>query len=281
MSLSAREQSRTQGEPRELYLFVYGSDPSDVAAYTNHDQVISYAGVDYQPIPIDRGNVVTSGSLDRASMEISIPNDDPLLDVFAFYPPDSVVMLYVRQGHINESVLDFRLVWAGRILSFKEEEEVVNLTAEPISTSMKRIGLRRHYMRGCPHVLYGAKCQADKVAATTTVVVTNVNSPLIDLQSGWSSAAPAPEKYLGGMMEWTDLTGRTRRRSILQIISANRVLLSGPATGMISGQDVDVVLGCNHQHPDDCVSLHNNGPNYGGQKWIPTENPTGLKNNFY
>lgn len=81
------------------------------------------------------------------------------------------------------------------------------------------------------------------------------------------------------MIEWA-ASGRTERRTILDVQTDNTLLLSGPVRNLSVGATVTISLGCNHKM-DDWASLHNNIVNFGGQPYIPLKNPVGIRNNFY
>lgn len=279
MTFAPKEISRYQGKPVSLYTFVYGDGPTSFYAYTDAEQEIVFGGVTYQPIPIDRGAYSSSGTLDKAAIEIRIPQDLPLAELFRVYPPSQVVNLFIRQGHLNDPDNQFLVCWTGRVLSCSREDNQARFSCEPISTSLKRNGLRRPYQYGCPHVLYGPQCRANKSAATTTVTPTSAEGVTVTLPVGWAGAGQA-QKYLGGLVQWVSTSGDTVIRTILRVTGTNVFTVSGVIVGLAEGGLVKMILGCNHQM-NDCLSLHNNIHNYGGQPWIPTKSPLGMRSQYY
>jgi hypothetical protein len=279
MAFGDIEQTRDQREPVNLFLFRYGEAPGAYYAYTDNETVIILDGIEHQPIPVMRGNVQASGTLDKTALEIRTHQNSEIAELFKVYPPAYVVSLVIKQGHVGDG--EFLVVWSGRILSCSREGTEAKLTCEPISTSMRRPGLRRHYQFGCPHVLYGPDCRADKSAATIAVTVSGVDQAnhAINLTSGWEDPAVIPD-YLGGLIEWESSAG-TEVRTIMNIADNGvTVFLSGPPRELAAGGSVNVVKGCPHNE-DGCSRIHNNIVNYGGQLWIPLKNPIGLVNNFY
>lgn len=269
------EQSRYEGEPVDLFLFRYGTEASAYFAYTDAEQEINHLGIIYSPIPIRRDAFTSSGTLDKSALNIETPITTRLADLFRIYPPGQVISLTIRQGHANDPSQEFPVIWMGRVLSCQRDARNAKFICEPFSTSMKRSGLRRHYQYGCPHVLYGGQCLADKQAATIVRQVINRTATSITLTDFWNPHPVA--KYVGGMVEWAVPRG-IERRSILRVVDGKVLHLSGQIVDLEAGTDVDVVLGCNHQHgindPNgDCTNLHNNILNFGGQPWIPTKNP--------
>lgn len=285
------EASRAQGEPVELYFFRYGTSALDFYAYTDSEKPITvtlpiYGAVEFQPLPIAREAIKSSGTLDKAAITVTLPRDAEVAELFRVYPPTQSVSLFIRHGHRGDPDSEFLVVWAGRVLSCKFMHSEAELTCEPIATAMRRAILRRHYQYGCPHVLYMGNelggCRADKVAATRSTTVTAIpGATQIQLPSGWNGGF-GKLKFRNGMAEWVTPSGSVERRTVLQINEATNVItLSGVVRHLEIAGDVDIILGCDHQMDGDCKNLHNNVPDYGGQPWIPIKNPFKNTNNYY
>lgn len=270
MTFAQREESRHQGQPVDLYHFRFGTAPNAYYAYTDAEVPVMHGGVTYLPIPISRSAVTASGTLDKSAMKIKLPINTQIAELFRVYPPSQVVTLIMRQGHIGDPEGDFLVHWTGRVLGSDREGSECELNCEPIAASMRRTGLRRHYQIGCPHVLYGKRCRANKELATIRRDALTVSGNTVDLALGWNGAL-SPAKYIGGLLEWDGPNG-PEARTILRVIDNVKLYLSGPTTNLLSGTEVRVVLGCNHQQTD-CNALHANIHNYGGQPYIPTKNP--------
>jgi len=276
MTYSELESSRARGRPAELYYFRYGSDPAAFFAYTDVEAPITYDGVVYNPIPIKRGGVVSQGSLDKTRLSVKVPLSSEIAELFRVYPPGQVVTLRIRGGHLTDEDSEFPVVWVGRVLQCSRDNAngpEGDLSCEPSSTSMRRVGLRRHYQLSCPHVLYATGdnlCNADKLAATTSVVVSAVSYTGVRLPDGWFGSIDS-KKYVGGLLTWQTATIR-EQRTILRVPTPTTLVLAGPTIGLLAGATVEVILGCNHQ-TDDCQTLHDNILNYGGQPTIPLKNP--------
>lgn len=302
MTFEAQERSRQRGQPIELYYFRYGVGAESYFAYTNAEESVFAASsvggdvVEYQKFPIERDKIESSGTLDRQTIRVRLPRDSGLLEHFVSYPPTAVVSLVIRQAHVgallqmSPEVLDAPAIWVGRVVGVKFAGSNGLLECEPISTSMRRLGLRRHYQHGCPLPLYGDQCKAHKPTATTDVVATGVTQTTITMPAAWFGSI-AVTKYLGGLAEWTTPSGNVEVRTILRISGGKDLVCSGPVLGhgITAGTTVSVSLGCNRSQ-DDCLNLHvesgispprGNIRNYGGQDWIPTESPIGFVNQYY
>lgn len=283
MSYGTYEASRTLGAPIHFYEFACDVQ---MFRYTDHEVAVVYFGNTFNPLPIDRGKLVETGTMDKKQFSITVPHDCEIANLYLAYPPSDVTTIKIWAGHLGDPDNEFKVVYTGRVLSCSRKKTSATLTCEPVTTSMKRNGLRRRYQYGCPFVLYSAQCGASRAANTVTSVVSDVSGGRITLPGAWT---PRPKaKYLDGIVQWTKADGSTEIRTIKRVESGGNVLLlSYLPTGLAPGMTVQVSLGCNHkagiasQADGDCGPLFSNIQNFGGQLWIPFKNPIGVVNNYY
>jgi hypothetical protein len=279
MAFAPIEVSRQKGTPVTLYQFIYDVSPLTYYAITDAEQEITEAGVTYDPAPAMRDAVVSSGTLDRTTLTIRMPRDVEFSEKFRVYPPTMPVTLIIRQGHLSDTPTpEFLVVWSGRVLSVGREGDECVVSCEPVSSSLRRPGLRRNYQLGCPHVLYGDECKANRAASTVTSTVASKSGTSVTVGGGWNGAFPAVS-FREGIVEWTNDDGGTEKRKILSV-SGNTLALGGLLRELDVGDPVNIILGCNHQM-SDCENLFANILNHGGCPWIPLKNPIGYRNNYY
>lgn len=284
MSFGETEASTALGSPVNLYLFRYGPNPLDVYGYTDAEADIDFDDgitglLTYKAVAIDNSEITASGKLEDATLNVTAEDSIELCDIFRHYPPSSTVTLVLRQGHLDDPALQFLIAWSGRVMGFQFIGDEVEFSCQPISSSLKRPGLRRHYQYGCPHVLYGSACRADREASTVEAVVLAIDGAILQFDAAWDTDDRQP-RYEGGIAAWTTNDGRVHERTILRSFITGQVVLAGPASGMEVGEVIALSLGCRHIM-DDCEFLFDNILNYGGQPWIPLRSPVGLINNFY
>lgn len=276
MTFDAYEESRNRGVPTELFLFSYGAGPTDYYAYVDSERAFTHPTnfIEYTPFPMKHDRITVDGGKTRKELNIYSAAGHPLYEQFQIYPPDKSIRVVIQEVHLDDADQEVVTVWVGRVLNIKKlEDDTLQFTCRPMTAAYKQAGLRRHWQLGCPHVLYGAQCAANEVAAQTETTATAVASNRVTLDMGWNSVAV--EKYIGGKLTW-EVGSNTYNRTILRVGEDSRTLsLSGVPIGLAPGSSVIVTLGCNHQM-DDCLDLHDNIHNFGGDPWIPPDNPVNV-----
>lgn len=258
-----------------------GFGTTAVYRFTDHVRAIEYMGETYLPIPVSPGKAKREGNLAETTIEVKMPRDSEVAQLFDTFRPAHPVELTVMQGHLSADPLVFTPRWRGTVRASKRSGPHLSLTGTPHTAAIGRTGLRRNYQLGCPHLLYGRECRANRAAATDAGVVAAVDGSKVRLQTGgaaWLSRDLA--KFTGGVFQWTTPSGTIERRRIMAV-KGDTFHLSGAARELSAGRPVQVSLGCDHS-VTDCRDLHNNLSNYGGCPAIPTKNPlSSSNNNFY
>lgn len=276
MTFSLFESSRSKARPYFLYLIRYGAGANDFYAFTDNETPVVRNGVTYQVMQIAHGGVVSTGSMDKTVVEVTTPRTNPLFELFRVYPPNYRVRLTIVKGHNSDSGDNGVVIWSGRILSMSVRGIECTFNCEPISTTMRRLGLRRNWQYGCPHPLYQSGCFASREAVRQTATVVSVTGAEVTLAAGWNGPI-ASDKFVGGYVESSGAT--PLYRSILRV-TGNKLLVAGSLGHVAAGGTISVYPGCGH-NMGDCKNIHDNIVNFGGQAWIPSDNPVGSKNNFY
>ncbi len=271
------ETSDALGEPLDLYRFTYGGGASQVTlAYCDSDFEVVHAGVSYTPVYIERGAVNASGSLDKSELEVEVSEDSDVADLFRVYPPGDVVGLTIFRCHYDADVNDVttpQAIWIGRVLACARDGYTATLRCEPAVTSLRRVGLRRHYQYMCPHVLYGPHCRVIQADHTTDSTCSAVDPRTA------SVPGDIGDQYKGGLLAWTPTGMPQERRTILDVTydggTGRSVLtLAGNPVNLSAGDPVTLSKGCRHNIAD-CRDVFDNAPNFGGMPYIPKKNPHG------
>jgi hypothetical protein len=85
MTYLTRETSPHDGQPEELYRFVQGTSRW---LYTSAQAPVDYLSETYRPAAIERGTLEQATELSRGSLEVRIPRDLPLAQLFIAAPPE-------------------------------------------------------------------------------------------------------------------------------------------------------------------------------------------------
>lgn len=288
MSFGFYQKTRSKSNRVQLYFFRFGSQPLSYYAYTDAEKPITIQQddfddpmvdpVEYTPVPIDRTNIALSGTLDKAALTVMFPQALNLWNLFSIYPPSSVVTLVIRELEINDPDADTKVVWTGRVLGVAAANNQAKLTCEPISTSTRRVGLRRNFQHMCPLLLYGPQCRANKAANTVVDTPESFTNSELTFGAAWADVANGG-RYLGGQALWIGDNGEEEIRTILRVQIGRIFLLSGLTRGLAPGEPVTLIRGCAHTM-DDC-NLFGNIQNFGGQPFIPGVHAFGFRNVFY
>lgn len=293
MSFGTLESSRYSGTPVTLFFIVgaasiedgrvgpYGFCDAETPIVRTHEIDGENVEITYLPWPIKHTELTQDGTLDKSDLTVSLALGTDLDPLFLAYPPSQIVNLVIFAGHINNDLSpnDFRAKWVGRIVNGGHRDNELDLSCLPVSSALKRPGLRRNYSIGCPHVLYGPDCKANKAAATISRQVASVTRNQITLNTAIPDG-DAP-KYVGGLLEWNNSDNGRKEVRTISAVSNDRLVITirGLARGLAGGTSLSLVRGCNHLETG--CNQHGNILNYGGQPFIPLENPLSTKNQFY
>ena len=269
MSYQGYDQDQERGAPIDLFEFVM--NPGLSYRYCSGDTDIEIAGGTYKAVPVQRQTIKTTGKFEKTNLEIRVPVTTALAGMFLPYPPPNVVRVIVRQAHLTDPDLQALVVWAGRVISSSRADHEAIMTCDSTVLSFKRPGLNRFYQHGCPLLLFGAKCRADRATHEVTFKPTIVaDDGSLTFPANWWLPW-THEKFRGGTISWTSSLGR-ETRTIIQTDPAY-IKLGGTLREVTTDTDLTLTLGCRHDM-SDCRDTFNNIQNYGGQSWIPFKNPT-------
>jgi hypothetical protein len=280
VSYETYEADDRNGGVVTLYKFRVGPGEEDYVRFTDADSIVYRDGYPFTPIAIKRTNIQRSGSLDKADMKLTVAGTNPIAQMFLRYPPSYVVTVEIFEGHFDDYERAFLTIWQGRVLNCAfQQDNSAELSCQPGSTSMRRIGLRRHYQKGCPLDLYGPECRATKTEVECDFVSFAGNT-LTGVIPGGGLPQEA-EAYATGILQWVSTDhGRTEIRSILSCVEdgLNFILtLNGPISHV--PETFVIIKGCLHTERT-CSVWHDNIVNYGGQLWIPDKNPVGTTSTY-
>lgn len=279
------ERSARSGAPFMLYRFMLGGVASNNFCFTDSDHPISFDGNRFSPFPIKVESIKFTGTLDKSDINITVDRMSEIAQIFLVYPPSYVVEVEIYRGHAEDKTRNFLRLVSCRVLSCSFQNAEATLTCQQNTTSLLRPGLRRNFQRQCPLVLYGLACKALKVALVSKVVsVPGTNS----IRVTPASMPGDPTVFIGGTIEWVKADGFTEIRNILTLETVSSdflITISGPSSTVAVAQSVNLFRGCAHNEAA-CEEIPNatqpsNIQNFGGQAWIPFNNPINVVSTFF
>lgn len=270
MSYATEESSAENGNPVELYNFVYSGQSFFL---TSSDTPIDHLGHTFTPTAIQRPKIEDSSNVDKANLEITVSKDSPVAAIFADGPPSEVVFVTVWSTHVTDTDAQFVVAWKGRVIDCNWEPDSATLTTENVFSSLLRSGLGPRFSVQCTVPLYSMACGIAKESRKVTTTITAISGLNITVDL----AGENPDNWFGGgLLSWTNsVFGNTEWRAIRSSDKATGVItLPTHAPGLAAGQTVDVYPGCDHSL-GTCDSKFNNAVNYRGHPYIPVINPFG------
>jgi len=263
MTYAAIETSVQSGRPVELYEFLNGTE---YFRYTSADGDVAYGGNTYIAVPIARGAVEATSETARLALAITCARHLGVLDLFSLLPPATIVAVTVKRLHAGDG--EAITLWMGRVLNVTFNNVSAEIHCESVYTSVKRVGLRRLYQKGCPHVVYGPGCGLSRATFKTTTTVSSISGTALTLAG---VGAFADGYFAGGYLEWESASGYFERRAIRSQVGAV-VTIGFPLPGIAAAATVGLYPGCDHTLTT-CIGKFNNRLNYGGMPHFPSKNP--------
>jgi uncharacterized phage protein (TIGR02218 family) len=240
--------------------------------YTSADENHVENVVTYRAVPIRRSGVELNSDPGAGEFEIEVPLDVEFLELFRVSPPSGMVTL-LCQSFDSATPDQKSVIFKGSVVNVKWELESATVLCETSSQAIRRMGLRRHYQYGCPHMLYGGECNVNRNDFLTLDVASNVTGTSVDLVA---AAGKPDDWFAGGYIEYTHSELQTIERiSVGSSVGANgRLNLFSYPVGLAGGAEVRAYAGCNRTI-QQCTDKFDNAINYGGMPFIPTKNPFG------
>jgi uncharacterized phage protein (TIGR02218 family) len=278
LGFSFFEKSGRYGKPITLYEFSWGPT---IWRYTSADRNIEFpagSGDFWAAIPIsDEG--FTQGP-QAESLTITLPSRLEVCQLFRSTPPSLSVWINVKRFHRSDPDQEAVTYWVGTVGNVKRGKDalIAQIVGLSIDATIKRVGLRDCWERGCPYSVYDGDCRADKELFKTVATITAIEGTTITVDT---LGAFAGAQYNGGFFEWVASTeGTLDRRGLEHYLGANQFNLLGSADRLTVGLEISMYLGCDLT-PEVCDGTFDNLANHGGLKFLPGESPFDGRQLFY
>jgi len=271
MSFEEYDLSISNGSPTELFKFVYNDNvyrfctlDGGVPTYTMNAEV-------YTAASIRRPDTEMSEDMQKSAIDLTVPKDFPIVELFFLGPPEGVVSITVFRLHVNDSGQNYITVFKGRVLSCNLQGFEAIIRCEPVFSSLRRPGLRMVYETQCVHGHYETGCNLNKDSWAVPGYVLDADGIDVVVQQ---AAAKPDDWYKGGVFICGDV-----RRMIMRQIGANLELMQ-PVSTELSGKECIIYPGCDHTIKM-CAEKFNNAINALAFRWLPAKDPFTGDNIFW
>jgi hypothetical protein len=265
MSYLAKDDSVHDAAPIECYEFIA---QHKTWRYTSYHTRVQVDGDWYEPFQITRTTIEISSIIDSTTtMDFNIPHDCELAKTYCYLISPKELVVIVRSVHDGDDwSTEFEIEWAGYLAGATASGKWGTIkTASIIRTELASFLSSVFYQKSCNHVLYDARCKADPDAFKETASVVKIQGQIITV----NDMVYAAGELINGVM----VNVRTGERQGIISNNINVLRIGYPFFDLLVGDDVDLILGCDHQRLGDCKDRFNNVANYGGFDFIPEINP--------
>lgn len=269
MTYETNEISNAGGQPVMLYEFKLGNTYYRYCT-ADEDQIVDGAEEDatWTALPImDEG--IQQGGNDRNDLVVNISSEAEVSQLFrGGRRPSGKLFLTVRRWHLDDDRDQVAVQWVGSVTnSILIDRSTAALQCRSIAGSYDRNGLRLHWSRMCPHVLYGVGCNLDKSNHAYEHEVATVTGTGFTVVA---YAAPSEGTFNGGFLEYTRDDGSFERLGIRRHDGNDFQTLGAPA-GLEVGTEITLYPGC--ARTTTVCKLFGNLANYGGFPHMPGKSP--------
>lgn len=241
MAYDSIEISQYTGNLVEHFRFLVGSTEY-LWTSAPADQTLSTGTTDqngtYTATPIALSNLEHVRDLGDFTLQITVPRDNDVANLFRGYVPDPGVQVWVYRKHQSDT--EVTTWFAGDVLSCDWKESQAVLNCQPNIGKMKRLGLWMRWQPTCNLQVYSTRCGVDPDDFTSSVTVTAIDGLTITV-----SGMPTVDDgyYNGGYIY--DADGSRRH---IELHTGDDLTLILDLDGLAVSDTISIVAGCDGFH---------------------------------
>lgn len=248
----------------ELYEF-QRKDSGMIYRYTSSQNVISYGGNNYGPIPLQRSSVEIQAD-EPTNIMIHVDRNNLIALLFRHVPPSYAVTVKIIQYKSPTSATP---IWHGVINSVNWDSTGASLDCVDILNYENKLTTPQSYSKSCRHMLYGDQCGVSKSAHRGTIDIQSVNVEKREIvftivTSGFTNLMCVGGIFLSNELEILSIDTGTGTPA-----SPIRAKLSGNPSELPLGHN-PLRKGCNRTW-NACFTRFDNLENFGGFISIPSK----------
>ena len=244
----------------DLYLFQTTVGlPNYIWHHTSSTSSYVYEQETYLPLPIGRGNILSTDEIQKNKLDVTIPVSSALAQFcIAQTIPRGISLTLYRS--INGTVSPW---FRGLLSTIECSGGAVKLNFTNNFSKLKIQGLRRSCSRACPHALYDTACGVAKDSFDVSATVVSYSGDTLVV-----SFAEAKDNgfFTGGMVKFGNLL------STVLLHDGTSLYLSKTIAGLDPGETVTVYAGCDKKIAT-CRTKFSNEYRFGGMPALTIDNP--------
>lgn len=243
----------------DLYLFQTTTMPFYIWRHTSASSSYVYDQETYSPLPIGRGNLLSTDELQKNVLPVTVPLSSDIAQLCLAQTKQKAVTLTLYRS-INGAVSRW---FRGTLSTIECSTGIVKLNFANDFSKLKLQGFRRTATRNCPHALYDSACGVIKDSFDVSATVVSYSGDTLVV-----SFAEAKENgyFTGGMVKFGNML------STVLLHDGTTLYLSKPIAGLDVGETVAVYPGCD-KNASTCASKFSNIYRFGGLPSLTIDNP--------
>ena len=264
MAYSDNDLSISDGAPVEFYKF---TGELGEYYYTNDNIPHTYAGNTYLPEPITRTAIEVTSVLDSiVTVDIILPFNNELIMLYNFLKMPVNLDVEIYRWHRGTTIAtETKRIWSGVAVGFPVEDNRGKISTQSalhakLSNSTNQIICQSQ----CNHILYDSRCKVVEADFTWSATVTRIRGSKITVDNDHNADG---NLKLGKLV--IDRTGENR---IITDNVNNVVTVVYDFIDIVVGDTIKLIAGCDKSYTT-CLNNFNNIENFGGFKWLPSDNP--------
>ncbi len=286
MTYLAKEESREDGQPIELFLF---EGVEAQFSYTSGQEEVIFNGRTYVPKAIKRGSPEVESLQSDRSLVLTLPANDPFVLRYVPTLPSSVDKITIFRFHSTDGgtpeVVTF---FVGDVSSvgFKGNKADVSIISQ--GRVLDDPTPRQTCRAPCNHILYDSRCAVVDSLFRITVTVTAISADGVTITvDGGTNTIPdtglqlsaqitaLADFFNGGFLRRSGIEHRMTLTTVDNGGNSADFTILIPFAQLSVGTVLDLFAGCDHQIAT-CTAKFANTPRYGGFPFVPLKNPFGI-----
>lgn len=252
----------------KLNLYNFTID-NETFLYTNYDKDFISNGLTYKSIRIERSNILSTVSDDKAVVSISVANTNEVVDFFRDGLPYSTITISIREIPDTNFPDVYQPLFFGEVSGCERELNIATFTCNPLSVLLNTRITRRTEQSNCNNFLYFGRCKLNILDFRFLVNIIDIKNNGTTLKV--SSLIPSGGDHTVYKLKSGIITFGKQNKMITSVDELNNEInLLTKINNLNIGDSVYLAPGCDRTS-NRCKEL-NNFENFDGEEFVPYRN---------